>query len=191
MAKKKTAASGIGVLVIVVVIVGMKLLGGPDLTSLLTGNSNQQSSNQSASRVDAPKPTSPTRTSQGQSGSASNSGGSATAYDSEDERVEQLFRDGASDEILTLSGVVTKSLPDDNEGSRHQKFILKLSSGRTILVAHNIDLAEKVPLREGDRITLRGEYEWSQQGGVVHWTHHDPKQWREGGWIEHNGVRYE
>jgi len=34
------------------------------------------------------------------------------------------------------SGTVTRVLPDDNDGSRHQRFILQLASGRTLLVAH-------------------------------------------------------
>ena len=37
-----------------------------------------------------------------------------------------------------------ETLPDDNKGTRHQRFILKLSSGQTLLVAHNIDLADKI-----------------------------------------------
>ena len=105
--------------------------------------------------------------------------------------VEQLFRDRISDVMVTLTGPVDRILPDDNEGSRHQRFIVRTPSGRTVLIAHNIDLARRVPLEIGDTVTIRGEYEWSDRGGTMHWTHHDPKQWREGGWIEHRGVRYE
>lgn len=39
------------------------------------------------------------------------------------------------------SGRVLRVLADDNDGSRHQRFILALASGRTLLIAHNIDLA--------------------------------------------------
>ncbi|QOY51204.1 DUF3465 domain-containing protein [Candidatus Sulfurimonas baltica] len=41
------------------------------------------------------------------------------------------------------SGDVIRVLSDDNTGSRHQRFIIRLSSGQTLLIAHNIDLAPK------------------------------------------------
>ena len=109
---------------------------------------------------------------------------------SDDDAIERAFRERRSDLWVTVAGRVVKTLPDDNEGSRHQRFILKLASGRTLLVAHNIDLADRVPLREGERVALHGEYEWNDRGGVMHWTHHDPGGRRDGGWIEHQGRRY-
>ena len=84
-------------------------------------------------------------------------------------------------------GVVTRLLPDDRQGSRHQRFLVRTAGGPTVLIAHNIDLAERVDLREGDTVSFRGEYEWNEKGGVVHWTHRDPRGRHERGWIEHNG----
>lgn len=89
-------------------------------------------------------------------------------------------------------GIVTRVLPDDNEGSRHQRFILRLDSGRTLLVAHNIDLAARIDaLDVGDSVAFHGEYEPNDRGGVIHWTHHDPRGVHPGGWLEHEGRRYE
>ncbi len=100
-----------------------------------------------------------------------------------------------SGEMVTLVATVVKVLPDDNDGSRHQRLLLEIETRNapfdTVLIAHNIDLAPRVPASEGDELTVRGQYEFNERGGVLHWTHHDPKQWREGGWIELNGERYE
>jgi len=106
------------------------------------------------------------------------------------ETVSELFADQRSGEMVTVDGTVERTLADDNEGSRHQRFIIRLANGLTLLVAHNLDLAERVPLEVGDNVRIRGEYEWNPQGGVLHWTHHDPVGQREGGWIEHAGERY-
>jgi hypothetical protein len=89
-------------------------------------------------------------------------------------------------------GSVTKVLSDDNEGSRHQRFIVRLASGQTVLIAHNIDLAGRVSaLKPGDPVEFYGEYEWNERGGVVHWTHRDPQHSHVDGWIKHNGHTYQ
>jgi len=90
------------------------------------------------------------------------------------------------------SGKVVRILSDDNEGSRHQRFILELGGGRTVLVAHNIDVAPRVAgLRTGDTVEYYGVYETNDRGGVIHWTHHDPQGRHTDGWLEHDGRRYE
>jgi hypothetical protein len=89
-------------------------------------------------------------------------------------------------------GIVIKVLPDDNDGSRHQRFIVKLRSGQTLMIAHNIDLARRISsLSEGDSIAFHGEYEWNSQGGVIHWTHHDPGGRHVAGWLMHDGKKYQ
>jgi hypothetical protein len=90
------------------------------------------------------------------------------------------------------SGMVIRILSDDTDGDRHQRFLLELSSGRTLLVAHNIDLAPRISsLSTGDTIAFYGEFETNAQGGVIHWTHHDPQGRHAAGWLEHKGRRYQ
>jgi len=109
-----------------------------------------------------------------------------------DSQLEEAFQQQRSDVQVQAEGIVTRRLSDDNEGSRHQRFIVELRSGQTILIAHNIDLAPRInDLEEGDRVEFYGEYEWNPQGGVVHWTHHDPAGRHPGGWIKHNGRTYQ
>lgn len=102
------------------------------------------------------------------------------------------FAQGLSDVQMHGTGRVIKTLPDDNQGSRHQRFILKLADGHTVLVAHNIDLAPRLPgLKKGDTVAFYGEYEYNAQGGVIHWTHHDPQGRHADGWLEYRGQRYQ
>jgi hypothetical protein len=90
------------------------------------------------------------------------------------------------------SGIVVRVLSDDNDGSRHQRFILEVSTGRTVLIAHNIDLAPRVrSLSEGDTVSFFGQYESNDRGGVIHWTHKDPQGRHVDGWLEHDGQRYQ
>ncbi len=94
--------------------------------------------------------------------------------------------------VEDVEGVVSSILSDDVEGSRHQRFIMRMGSGHTVLVVHNIDLAPRINgLRVGDRISVKGEYEWNDRGGLIHWTHRDPRSAHEDGWIDHASVRYE
>lgn len=107
-------------------------------------------------------------------------------------QIESLYASRRSNEIVTVTATVDRVLADDEKGDRHQRFILAMPSGNNVLVAHNIDLAPRVPgLRAGETVTVRGEYEWDERGGVLHWTHHDPAARHQGGWIEFQGRKYE
>ena len=81
-------------------------------------------------------------------------------------------------------------MADDNEESRHQRFVIQLPGRQTLLIAHNVDLARRVPVGMGDRVRFRGLYEWNDLGGLVHWTHHDPQGIETGGWIRHGRIDY-
>ncbi|HGE6026677.1 TPA: DUF3465 domain-containing protein, partial [Vibrio cholerae] len=99
--------------------------------------------------------------------------------------LQQAYKSQQSDIQVQGFGQVVKVLPDDNDGSKHQKFILKLNSGQTLLVAHNIDLAPRIPnLKVGDSVEFYGEYEWNKKGGVLHWTHKDPQNRHAHGWLK-------
>jgi hypothetical protein len=115
---------------------------------------------------------------------------SATA--DSDQVLADAFNRHARNVLVQGAGTVVRILPDDTEGTEHQKFILQLASGQELLVAHNTDLADRVnDLRKGDTVEFRGEYEWNPQGGVLHWTHHDPEHRHADGWLKHNGRVYQ
>jgi len=106
--------------------------------------------------------------------------------------LQNAFANQQSDIQVKGAGMVQRILKDDNEGSRHQKFILVLANHETVLVSHNIDLAPRIEnLKVGDRVDFYGEYEWNPKGGVIHWTHHDPRGNHVDGWLKHNGRTYQ
>jgi hypothetical protein len=103
-----------------------------------------------------------------------------------------VLQDHATTGQVSGSGTVIRIFPDDVSGGRHQRFLLRLPSGRTLLVAHNIDIAPRVePLHEGDVVEYLGEFAWNPKGGVVHWTHHDPSGRHPAGWLRHDGRTFQ
>ena len=104
-------------------------------------------------------------------GSVSDAGGpspdaAGAAARAGDAALARAFDDRASGLEVEGAGTVERLLADDEEGSRHQRFILRLASGQTLLVAHNIDVAPRIAgLRVGDVVAFRGVYEWSDRAG--------------------------
>jgi len=115
----------------------------------------------------------------------------ATVIEVSNSAIERAFAAKQSDVQVSGKGVVIKLLADDNKGSRHQKFLVKINAQQTLLFAHNIDLAPRVPLQIGDEITFNGEYGYNPKGGVIHWTHHAPQSNHEAGWVMLNGQKYQ
>ena len=117
------------------------------------------------------------------------SGASRASVD--DDPIGRAFASRASDIQVEGEGTVLRVLEDDLNGSRHQRFIVKLASGQTLLITHNIDIAPRIDgLKVGDSIRFNGEYVWNEKGGLIHWTHHDPKGKHVAGWVMHNGKTY-
>ena len=109
-----------------------------------------------------------------------------------DQIIADAFKNKKSDVQVEGQGTVIKLLADDTKGNEHQKFIVELASGQTIMFAHNISISDKIKdLKVGDEIKFAGEYIWNDEGGLVHWTHHDPEKKHSDGWLEHNGNRYD
>lgn len=112
--------------------------------------------------------------------------------------IARLFREQRSDTWVETRGVVERLLPDDRDtydgSDTHQRLILRTDDGINILVAHNTCTSDRVPAKPGDRLTLRGEYEWTEKGGTLHFTHKPKFATRDAtraGWIDHAGRRYE
>lgn len=115
----------------------------------------------------------------------------AAAVNVDNAAIEQAYQAKKSDVQVAGHGVVVKLLKDDSKGSMHQKFLVKINPRQTLLFAHNIDLAPRVPVQPGDEISFYGEYVYNPKGGIIHWTHHAPRGDHAAGWIMHNGKKYQ
>jgi hypothetical protein len=108
-----------------------------------------------------------------------------------DQVLRNAFNNRQSNLQVEGVGTVSRLLPDDRGGSQHQKFLIRLASGQTLLISHNIDIAPRLnALRVGDMVQFWGEYEWNEKGGVIHWTHHDPNGRHVTGGLQHKGASY-
>lgn len=176
----KSKRSPIRIIISIVIL----LVAGYFGIDLTTSGSGDNRSNQSTStRTERPSPVPTSQQSSEQSVTASQ------------RALVDLAKAERSGQMVELEARVVKTLPDDNEGSRHQRFIIAIdytpSPTDSVLIAHNIDLAPRVPLEEGDIVRIYGQYEWNDRGGVLHWTHHDPAGRHAEGWIDHDGTRYD
>jgi hypothetical protein len=114
------------------------------------------------------------------------------AQNCNEDALASAYRNRQSHVEVCGHGVIAKVLRDDTEGARHQRFIVRLPSGQTLLIAYNYDLAPRIDdLRAGSPIEFAGEYEWNAQGGVVHWTHRDPAGRHPPGWLRYGGRLYQ
>lgn len=98
---------------------------------------------------------------------------------------EELFARQISHIQVKGEGIVTVILNDDLKGRKHQRFVLELAIHKTLLVLNNIDIFPRLsPLEVGDRVEFYGEYVWNRHGGIIHWTHYDPKGTRGDGYVK-------
>lgn len=86
--------------------------------------------------------------------------------------------------------VVTKILPDDNRGLKHQKWLVRLSNGITMQAVYNSDMCPRVPVKAGDVIGMGGQFIWTKSGALLHWLHGDPKKRRPDGFVYVNGKYF-
>lgn len=96
---------------------------------------------------------------------------------------------------VTASGSVAKVLGTRRGPSGyHTGFLLHLRGaegrGLTVRVEDNVDLTGPLPVRAGDDAEVRGEYIYDPRGGLIHYTHRDPRGRHAGGYVRLNNRMY-
>jgi hypothetical protein len=73
--------------------------------------------------------------------------------------IEAAFANQDSGISVTVKGNITRILGDDTVGVRHQRFIIELSNGQTLLIEHSIDIAPRVQgINVGSVLYAHGDY---------------------------------
>ena len=106
------------------------------------------------------------------------------------QRIVQAFQTRESNLLVETQATVIRVYPDVEYSYSYQEFSVRLPNGHRLRVRHSLDEANRVPVSAASVIRLRGEYDWTEDGGQITWTHDDPNGQREGGWIEYNGQRF-
>lgn len=77
--------------------------------------------------------------------------------------------------------------------SPHEGFLMRVQATCDLIVRveANVDLAGRFPIARGALVQVKGEYEYYPRGGVIHWTHHDPRFHHEAGYVEVGGGIYQ
>jgi hypothetical protein len=112
----------------------------------------------------------------------------------DDAAVCSAYGAGRSHVEVVADGTVTRVLGiAPGRVSPHEGFLLRLNSGcrLTVRVEANTDFTGNFALAPGDRAVVKGEYEYYPLGGVIHWTHRDPRGRHEGGYVEAGGRTYD
>lgn len=118
----------------------------------------------------------------------------ATTQAPNDAAVCSAYAGGDSRVEVVADGTVTRFFgTQQGRISPHEGFLFRLASGckLDVRVEVNTDFTGSIPLRNGERVLVKGEYEYYPLGGVIHWTHRDPRARHEGGYIDAGGVLYD
>ena len=105
--------------------------------------------------------------------------------------VERAFYDKQSDLMVEVTGEVVRVVRPVKGNEGHQEFQLRLPNGQLLSVVRNTSAEDRVPLVASDQVTVRGNYRWSELGGVIHGVQRDYSLDRMHGWVELDGKKYD
>jgi hypothetical protein len=121
-------------------------------------------------------------------------GCSGNATGADDGAVCSAYQAGRSHVEVVADGTVTRLLGTHaGVESPHEGFLFHLASGCSLIVRveSNVDFTGAIPLDRGEHVVVKGEYEYYPRGGVIHWTHRDPRGRHEGGYVQVDGKIYD
>lgn len=109
----------------------------------------------------------------------------------DNQRLIEAFEQGRTGIWVSGHGTVNQLIGDETvDGEIHQRLVVRVSDGLSLIIRHSVEASDRIPLQQGDTVAFQGRYEWNGRGGMLARTHHDPEQPGGGGWIRHKGTLY-
>ncbi len=105
--------------------------------------------------------------------------------------LENAFYDQRDGFMAEVSGTVARILSANQDDPTYQRFVIRLDNEQSVLIVHNQEAGGSIPVAVDARVTVRGEYEWSETGGLLKNTHRDLSPKRRHGFVEYDGKRYQ
>jgi len=107
------------------------------------------------------------------------------------ERLLESFELGRTGIWVSAEAPVVQLLGDEDIGGKRQRFTIQPAEGVVVQVRHSLDDSTRAPVEPGDIVRVQGYYQWDARGGFISRTFGDPDQPGGGGWLEHEGQRYD
>lgn len=116
--------------------------------------------------------------------------------DAHNAAVYDAWRAARSHVEVTAEGTIARVLGTRaGPSGAHEGFLLHLAGaggrGLTVRVEDNVALTGAIPLAEGEHVEVRGEYIFDARGGIVHYTHRDPRGRHAAGYVLAGGKLYQ
>jgi len=107
------------------------------------------------------------------------------------DRIIESFEQGRTGIWVSAEAPVVQLLGDEDISGRRQRFTIRPEENVVVQVRHSLDDSTRVPVEPGDVVRVQGYYQWDARGGFISRTFSDPDQPGGGGWVEHEGQRYD
>lgn len=119
-----------------------------------------------------------------------------TSASADNAAIYDAWRSNRSHLEVTAEGSVARRLGTRvGRSGTHEGFLLHLTGaagrGLTVRVEDNVDITGPIPLTEGAEVEVRGEYIFDRRGGIIHYTHRDPRGRHSAGYVRVNDKFYQ
>ncbi|WP_019614774.1 DUF3465 domain-containing protein [Psychromonas ossibalaenae] len=108
------------------------------------------------------------------------------------DHIEFLYKQQRGGQQVHSVGRIIKILKNQDKPFAAQQILLRLSSGRKLIIKHNIEAGQAVPdLKIGESLEFYGVYRWNYKGGLIIGTHLLADESKKSGWLKFNDLTYQ